>query len=280
MIKANSFTELWCEIKKIKCREDELLFFRGHADKNYILVPSVLRSEEELKKEDQYYHDIMVECPEEFSKHEHLSNLAKMQHYGSVTRLLDWSFNPLIGMFMAVEDKYDIDGKLYVMKKKKSEILHHTSDKALMLSCLPLLTYDNKKELEEFCKQHTGVINDRLAKTSVAMTHLLHEIRSEFPAFETAIVGGDLLKSYLVITYRDTPRIKFQKGAFTVFGLGDEAKKTIQKESITEILIDKDAKKQILEDIALMGVDSSTVYPDLERKTIITRKLKLKPEQI
>ena len=166
MIKVNSFAGIWDEIKKIKCSEDEMLFFRGHSDSSYVLVPSALRRDEDLKKEDQYYHDIMVEYPEEFNKHEHLSNIAKMQHYGTVTRLLDWSLNPLIGLFMAVEANDSKDGKFYIMKKKRKELLHHTSDKALILSCLPSLTYEDKKEIEAFCKEHTGVINDRLAKST------------------------------------------------------------------------------------------------------------------
>ena len=124
----------------------------------------------------------------------------------------------------------------------------------------------------------TGVLPKYFGKPHKETADMISELFG-VPFSETAIVGEDLLKSYLVITCRDTPRIKFQKGAFTIFGLGEEAKKMVNKEDITEIVIDKDAKMQILDDIALMGVDSSTVYPDLERRAFIQRKLKLKADK-
>jgi len=39
--------------------------------------------------------------------------LAFAQHYGLATRLLDWSSNPLVALFFAVEGRHDVDGAVY-----------------------------------------------------------------------------------------------------------------------------------------------------------------------
>lgn len=54
------------------------------------------------------------------------------------------------------------------------------------------------------------------------MQRFLHEVRSEFPAFETCIVGEHLLESYFVQTYKNNERIKRQSGAFLICGLDKE----------------------------------------------------------
>ena len=240
MIKVNSLAGYWREVKRLndELKSDEILFFRGYSNCAYILLPSCMR-EPSPAKEDEEYHNILIEYPEEFRKGEHLSNLVKMQHYGAATRLLDFSRNPLISLYFAVESNKNVDGEVLCVKVKKAEILHHTSDKALMLACLP---------------DSTGI-----------MKRFLHEICSEFPAFKTAIIGEDLLKSYFIRAYKDNVRMKTQDGAFLICGL--EKDNVIKYSKLgTKIDIDAGAKKEILKDLSLVGIADSTVYPGLERE--------------
>lgn len=269
MKKIDSVYSYLCEIKnepKLRYDNDEeILFFRGLSDKNYDLKPSLFRNcKKDLEK--RAYQEIMVEYPEQFKRNEHVSNLVKMQHYGLRTRLLDVSRNPLISLYFACEQSPKVDGKVVCFKVKKSEILHHNSDKALMLACLPYFSDAEKDEIKAFCKKHSGVITDKDIKNEAVMQRFLHEIRSEFPAFETAIVGQDLLKNYFIATYKDNERMKVQDGAFVICGLYNDVS-DLEKIAV-EIRIDYSAKKDILRDLRMLGIANNTVYPDFERTSM------------
>ncbi len=102
-------------------------WFRGHADKEWELIPKVQReyngsSNEELHRlERRYVNDY-------FTRASHLQHntppaddysgwLALMQHYGLPTRLLDWSRSPLVALYFAVcnEKEWDKDGCIWVL---------------------------------------------------------------------------------------------------------------------------------------------------------------------
>lgn len=277
MINAKSFAEYWRVVKSINdaLPGDEMLFFRGYADRSYKLLPGCLRDPKNTK-EDEEYHNIQIEYPEEFRKGEHLSNLVKMQHYGLATRLLDFSENPLISLYFAVESNEKTDGAVLCLKVKKAEILHHTSDKALMLACLPMFTNAEKENIKKFCKNHRGRISnqDVESDSTGTMKRFLHEIRSEFPAFETAIIGEDLLKSYFLRAYKDNARMKKQSGAFLICGLEKDYLADYEARG-TKIEIDARAKREILKDLHLLGFRDSTIYPGFEREIRNFKKQKV-----
>lgn len=250
---------------KLQYEDDEILFFRGLSDKQYDLKPSAFRPSNG-ETESEAYHDIMMEYPEQFAKKEHLSNLVKMQHYGLHTRLLDISRNPLIALYFASEQNPNVNAKVACFKVKKSEVLHHNSDKALMLACIPAFSDEDQNGIKKFCEQHRGVITDDMIGNNAVMKRFLHEIQSEFPAFATAIVGEDLLKNYFVATYKDNQRMKVQDGAFVICGLQKDVK-DLDRIAVN-IEIDYSAKKDILKDLKMLGIANNTVYPDFERTSM------------
>ena len=135
-----------------------------------------------------------------------------------------------------------------------------------MLACIPAFSDEDQNKIKRFCEQHRGVITDDTIGNNAVMKRFLHEIRSEFPAFETAIVGEDLLKNYFVATYKDNQRMKVQDGAFVICGLQKDV--TDLDRIVVNIEIDYSAKKDILKDLKMLGIANNTVYPDFERTSM------------
>ena len=251
--------------------KDELLLCRGHSDNSFFLCPPVLRDKKTAEDENSLYRQIMVEYPNKFMRNDHLGNLTIMQHYGTPTRLLDFTLNPLLALYIASEERPDKDGQVVVCQVRKSEILHHTSDKALMLSCLPCLDQEDQNGIKAYCQGHRGRIRDENElKKHGAMWRFLHEIRRECPAFECEIVGEHLLNVYFVQPYKNNERIAIQSGLFALFGLADndKAKHMLDEYVAATIDIKANGKREILEQLRKMNIMSSTIYPDFERRAM------------
>lgn len=276
MVRIFNFAEYFNVVKKISedCSNSERVFYRGVSDSSFGLRPGILF--EKNVSEYDGYHDLLLEYPEEFNTRDHLGTLAKMQHYGNSTRLLDVSDNILTSLFFASEQRPDRDGKVWVFKVPKNEVLHSNSDKALMLSCLAALREEDKRQIRRFCEEHRGVITDQQIVGHNAMIKLLHEIRGEYPAFETAIVGQDILDCFFVLVNKNNIRMKVQSGYFIIFGLDyDSNERKLENLVVEEIIVDKSAKEEILKELKLMRIHSDTIYPDLERTAIYLRNKKL-----
>ena len=89
-------------------------FFRGQANKDWKLSPKLYR-EGMLEKEGIMIQEILHNYPEEFNT-DRFNILAKLQHFGFPTRLLDVSANPLVALYFACSGnrELDNDGVVYI----------------------------------------------------------------------------------------------------------------------------------------------------------------------
>src|SRR5690242_15177583 len=97
---------------------NEPVWFRGHADEKWTLLPAYQRLETPppestlINKFKQSANYLVTQAPDRNDK---FGWLFLMQHYSCPTRLLDWTESALAGLFFAVREKADLDGALWML---------------------------------------------------------------------------------------------------------------------------------------------------------------------
>ena len=106
---------------------DEDIIYRGHADFEWKLIPSIGRYftgpwgkvvEREKKSLDEFKKRAIPYL--KYTPKSDIEWLCLMQHHGCSTRLLDFTSNPLIALFFATDPSIEKDGEVIVAKYGRS----------------------------------------------------------------------------------------------------------------------------------------------------------------
>ena len=215
------------------------LWYRGQANEIWPLEPRVARSRRYLENElvmlRQFKQDAASRLTDRPASEWEWICLA--QHHGLPTRLLDWSENPLVGLFFAVDDlAADQPGPV-------SGALFELSPDELNLSA-----FGNGRGT------------------------LMLEHDNDLDAYLPDASGGPVLQPAAVLAGRTFGRIIAQAGTFTVSS-GDHSARALNSPGgpTSKIVIPAQHKTEIKEQLADVNISASTVYPDLDHLALSIR---------
>lgn len=230
-------------------------FFRGHSDENYRLNSTIYRNlkekdigrklQEVYEKERNLYEEFNIMgykfIPPHFNSWD---KLMLMQHYGSATRLLDWTENFSIALYFAFE-KY-ISSSLFEENKRPS--IYMLNPKELNIHKFRAVLFDDKEE----------DINDRI--TFFNMPKKVIEYENYFKMKNLSI------PSFALHPSKNNDRLISQSGVFTVqcklnttFSLEEEAPKTLFK-----IIFDRNSFESAIYYLKYCDINRYRVYNDID----------------
>ena len=254
-------------VSKIPRKKDHTLFFRGHANENFSALPAIFRaipksssSEKYIDKEAKLFHNMIMQCPDEFKDSvSTFDHLVKMQHYSLPTRLLDITTNPLVALYFACSEFIEegTNGEVIIYQIPNNDIKFYNSDTVSVISNLAQLNND-------FDIKSSTKSDDYREK-------FIHIIKNEKPYFLDKIDIKDLTRVICVQPKQDNKRIIKQSGAFLLFAMGNEFKKNtaakipshfILKEF--NITIPNKNKEQFLISLEHIAISEATLFPEID----------------
>jgi hypothetical protein len=154
-----------------------------------------------------------------------------MRHHGVPTRLLDWSENPLVGLYFAVHGKPNLDGSLWNLLP-------------IELNRLANITPPHPSEIPG--------LGDNTVLDNYLPTRLAAEQSSN-------------LSPAAAIAPRNTRRMQAQQGVFTITHRTQTAIEAVGDGShVWRLLIPANAKKRIQSELSALNINRLSLFPELD----------------
>lgn len=242
--------------------------YRGQSKNEWKLTPSLFRNDL-FQKETYMIKRIQHLAVTEFDSLDRFSQLVKLQHYGLPTRILDLTENPLVALYFACIGNIDEDGAIYIFNNYPT----HWSDDPLVETYMDFVFEIgfNNISVEDYLKllqdKKTGKYSSR--RKIISEKDLIYDLS---------------LKGVAVYPKKNNERIISQQGAFLLFGSnfigvrvsdnpGTYGKRYLHFDSntpeelpknIKKIKVKSSAKKQILNELDLLGINGMKLFPELD----------------
>ena len=221
------------------------VWYRGLSSGGLELVPTLHRSKIPVADEvhlmnrfKQNAHEFLAERPQG-----EWEWMLLARHHGLPSRLLDWTENPLVGLFFATDgynsDYADSNGALWCLSP--SRLNEIASNDTIRSDVLPMFRDENElSPADEFLANY---------KTSFVRNAISTESRPPAAA----------------ISIRTTKRIQAQLGVFTIHHADTKPLEDWTDRSyLWRYVVPRDAKASIQDELRSSGVTALFLFPDLD----------------
>ena len=212
-------------------KDQDIKWYRGQGNKNWQLMPNLLRKKATTSEKtivNRFMQNASMLLGNKPTSY--FDWLFLMQHYGVPTRLLDWSESPLVALFFAASSEMEHDGALWILDPIK-------------LNALANVKRDGELDF-------ISSFEDKY------LTTFTFQSMEEAPHIE--------MKPLATIATRNNVRIQAQQGVFTIHQLDNTHIDALYNgQHVVKIIISKDSKKKILEDLKLLGFSRFQLFPEL-----------------
>ena len=258
--KLSEYVEYVSQLKPLKANKKiykNSLFFRGLNDANYDLSPSLGRKvtgnwvNTYTRVESDLIETAQLHYPEEFGMQKNpVLVLAKLQHYGIYTRLMDITSNPLIALYFACKGNNKHAGKVVVLSGRCVNA-YNSYACAIADTCkIAGNAITNVEDFYECIKKKdyfNNVDNDLEVFENLISSHLFvdpgfisqRQINQsgKFLLFPNKIINGKIQEDLLSL---------------------DDKNKCF----LDTIIIDPDKKSGLLKELCKFGITDSFIFPD------------------
>ena len=207
------------------------LWYRGHGDASWKLVPGYYRSNMNVSE-----HSLLIKFRQSATMlvdrqpADSFDWLFLMQHYGVPTRLLDWTESPLVALYFCVNSEPDKEGAIWILKPPELNEIANIRAKNED-GFIPSFQDD---ELESYTIESLRT-NDRVRLSPLA-----------------------------TIASRNNPRIQAQLGAFTIHHHEQDPIEDLgNREHAQRILVSADAKTALKKELEILGFTRFQMFPEL-----------------
>lgn len=253
-------------------------YYRGVSNSEWELLPSLAVNDLE------FYEPVMIEefkkaYPSEFDVKDDFEIIAKMQHYGLPTRLLDFTSNPLVSLYFSCSDiqQKEKDGKVIVALPRKNlydgldeyrDLIYKAHDQSFLLSWLE----ENPGNLYTYLGM-VYVPNSLFFKTPSYITEREKRQSSVFMLFANSIVDvekdtciSDEEAAYIILEGEEYYKKHYgsEKSIFKLHPTLKRLSKQQYQMNFTEVIIPKKVKKDILRQLSNIGISKNYLFPEME----------------
>lgn len=254
---------------KLDVQYDEYFLYRGQSSKSYALVPSLGRcptysaSGQMTIFERKLIEEAKNKHPSIFANNLNpLDMLAKLQHYGIPTRLMDVTMNPLVALYFACEGNNTDDGEVIVFRDKYANINYPI---IYAIADSYRFSFTSWTDLDDF-----------LEKVLQQPYFLEQKSSTEFVDQKGSWVAECCSKPLFVSALELSPRQKAQQGKYILFPneiqqysngeyfFTDKIAAIPKDADYIETLfqIDNSSRAQIKKGLSILGITESSLFAD------------------